>query len=201
MKQKNQPIAFFWALLFFVSGLVFAGNVSADPAYAQYDGKGGLMRPSGYREWIYIGTPLTPNDMNDGKAAFPEFHNVYIDPVSWAHWKKTGEFRDGTVIVKELVSVGGKSSSSGKGYFMGDYLGLEAVVKDRSRFPASDKYWGFFRFTTDDHKTLLKTSLVNKSESCAGCHGANAKQDMIFVQYYPVLRAGAANGENGIGGK
>ena len=70
---------------------------------------GELERPTGYREWIYVGTPVTPNDLNDGKAAFPEFHNVYIDPTSWAHWKDTGEFRDGTILIKELVSVGAKS--------------------------------------------------------------------------------------------
>ena len=49
---------------------------------------GQLQRPVGYREWIYVGTPVTPHDMNGGKAAFPEFHNVYIDPKSWAHWKR-----------------------------------------------------------------------------------------------------------------
>ena len=67
-----------------------------------------LLTPKDYREWIFVGAPVTPKDMNDGKPAFPEFHNVYIDPTSWNHWKKTGEFRDGTVIVKELVSVGSK---------------------------------------------------------------------------------------------
>ena len=45
-----------------------------------FNQKGELIRPTGYREWIYVGAPLTPNDMNNGKAAFPEFHNVYIDP-------------------------------------------------------------------------------------------------------------------------
>ncbi len=43
---------------------------------------GELQRPTGYREWIYVGTPVTPNEMNNGKAAFPEHHNVYIDPKS-----------------------------------------------------------------------------------------------------------------------
>jgi len=201
MKLANKSFIFITTILSLLPGLMFAGNVYAEKGYAKFDNKGELVRPSGYREWIYIGAPLTPNDMNDGKAAFPEFHNVYIDPTSWDHWKKTGEFRNGTVIVKELVSVGGKASSSGKGYFMGDYIGLEAVVKDKKRFQASDKYWGFFRFTTDDHKTLLKTSKVNKSASCASCHGANAQQDMIFLQHYPVLRAAKAKGEKGIGGK
>ena len=67
------------------------------PAYAEEFftiKNGALERPTGYREWIYVGTPVTPNDLNNGKAAFPEHHNVYIDPESWAHWKETGEFRD-----------------------------------------------------------------------------------------------------------
>jgi len=67
---------------------------------------GELQRPTGYREWVYVGAPVTPNDMNKGKAAFPEHHNVYIDPESWSHWKETGKFRDGTILVKELVSNG-----------------------------------------------------------------------------------------------
>lgn len=49
-------------------------NVSAGEFYSISDGD--LQRPTGYREWVYVGTPVTPNDMNDGKAAFPEHHNV-----------------------------------------------------------------------------------------------------------------------------
>ncbi len=49
-------------------------------AAAQWNEKGQLLEPINYREWIYVGSPLTPNGMNNGKAAFPEFHNAYIDP-------------------------------------------------------------------------------------------------------------------------
>jgi hypothetical protein len=184
-----------------LAGLSLAGTANAGKSFAKFDANDQLVRPTGYREWIYIGAPLTPNELNNGKAAFPEFHNVYIDPVSWEHWKQHGEFREGTIIVKELVSVGGKTSSSGNGYFMGEYIGLEAVVKDSSRFPAADKHWGFFRFTTEDHSKLLRASTVLKSESCAACHTANAKQDAIFTQHYPVLRAAKGRGEQGVGGK
>lgn len=178
-----------------------SGQSMAAQGVAEYKSSGELIRPVGYREWVYIGTPLTPNDMNNGKAAFPEFHNVYIDPDSWAYWKTNGEFRDGTVIVKELVSVGSKSATSGNGYFMGEYLGLEATIKDKSRFPASDNYWGYFRFSTEDHGSLLRTSKIMPSQSCATCHSGSAQQDMVFTQYYPVLRAAKAKGEMGPGGK
>lgn len=182
------------------------GNAVAGKSYAKFNSSNELIRPTGYREWIYIGAPLTPDELNNGKAAFPEFHNVYIDPISWEHWKKTGEFRDGTIIIKELVSIGSKSANSGKGYFMGEYIGLEAVVKYKSRFPKSDKYWGFFRFTNEEHPTeskhsLSKVSRVKKSKDCVSCHSVNAQQDMIFTQHYPVLRAAKGKGELGIGGK
>ena len=98
----------------------------------KFDGNQQLVRPEGYREWVYVGTPLTPHDMNDGAAPFPEFHSVYIDRGSWAHYKTTGEFREGTTLVKELVSVGSKQAVSGTGYFMGDFIGLEATLAPRS---------------------------------------------------------------------
>ena len=31
---------------------------------ALFNAAGELIRPEGYREWVYVGTPLTPNDMN-----------------------------------------------------------------------------------------------------------------------------------------
>lgn len=159
---------------------------------AKFNEAGELTRPAGYREWIYIGAPLTPNDLNNGKAAFPEFHNVYIDPASYAHWKRTGSFRDGTVIVKELVSVGAKQSASGNGYFMGDYIGLEAMVKDKRRFTGEPGNWGFYRFTDEvnyDFKAMKVRAKANAAANCASCHQANAKQDLVFIQHYPVLRA------------
>lgn len=101
----------------------------AKTTFAHFNKEGELLTPKNYREWIFVGSPVTPKDMNNDNPAFPEFHNVYIDPTSWAHWKKTGQFRDGTIIVKELVSVGAKQSASGNGYFQGEYLGIAATVK------------------------------------------------------------------------
>ena len=173
-----------------VAALLLSGAImtQATPVHANNHAKfgkaGELSRPANYREWIFIGAPVTPNDMNDGKPAFPEFHNTYIDHKSWAHWKKTGEFREGTMIAKELVSVGAKKSASGNGYFPGDMVGPVAVsVKDSKRF-AKDGNWGYFVF--GDAKT--QTAAPQTSDACAACHKANAAQDMVFTQHYPVLR-------------
>ena len=148
---------------------------------------GELVRPTDYRRWIYAGTPLTPNDMNNGKAPFPEFHSVYIDPSAYDHFGKTGEFPDGTVLVKELISVGSKEASSGNGYFMGDFVGLEVLMKDKVRFKDEPGNWAFFSF---GHKYPLKsTAKMQPTANCNDCHGAEADDDYVFTQYYPVLRA------------
>jgi hypothetical protein len=161
---------------------------------------GELQRPTGYREWVYVGTPVTPNDMNDGKAAFPEHHNVYIDPQSWAHWKETGEFRENTILIKELVSVGSKAAVSGNGYFQGDFIGLEATIKSKKHFPDEPGNWAYYSFSNPDLKTLATEAKPFPAASCNGCHAGAAADDWVFTQYYPVLRAGKGTGDDAVGG-
>ena len=156
----------------------------------EFTADGKLKQPVGYRKWVYIGTPVTPNDMNDGEASFPEFHEVYMDPESFAHYEKTGKFRDGTVLVKELSSVGSKEAPSGKGYFQGEFTGLEAAIKDSKRFKDEPGNWAYFSF---GHKYPLKAEVAKGAvASCNQCHQDNAKTDWVFSQYYPVLRGGPA---------
>jgi hypothetical protein len=155
----------------------------------EYTADGQMKKPSAsvYRKWIYLGTPVTPNDMNGGAAPFPDFHNVYMDPESFANFEKTGTYRDGTVIVKELASVGAKEASSGKGYFEGEFIGLEVTVKDAKRFKDEPGNWAYFSF---GHKYPLAETIAKQPvASCNSCHSANAGGDFVFIKHYPVLRA------------
>ena len=162
----------------------------APKALVEFTADGKLKQPVGYRKWVYVGEVVTPNDMNDGEASFPEFHSVYMDPESFAHYEKTGKFRDGTVIVKELSSVGSKEAPSGKGYFQGEFTGLEAAIKDSKRFKDEPGYTAYFSF---GHKYPLKAEVAKGAvASCNQCHEQNAKEtDWVFSKYYPVLRAAA----------
>ena len=63
---------------------------SSNAHAARFTEAGDLIRPLGWRR-VYVGTPLTPHDMNQDKAAFPEFHNVYVDPERFATFERTGE--------------------------------------------------------------------------------------------------------------
>ena len=164
---------------------------ATSPPSAAYNDNGELMRPENHREWVFIGAPVTPNDMNDGQAAFPEFHNVYIDPASFAAYKKTGQFADGTAILKELVSVGSKQMDSGNGYFQGEFVSLEAMVKDTKRFSDEPGGWAFFRFGEAPNYKATGTRM--KTDSCNACH-SGANEDYVFTDTYPVLRAAKPTG-------
>jgi hypothetical protein len=54
---------------------------------------GKLKLPTGFRNWVFIGGPLTPNGLNGGQANFPEFHNVYVEARNLEAYKKTGSSR------------------------------------------------------------------------------------------------------------
>ena len=152
-------------------------NGLAAPIEFTADGK--LKQPVGYRKWAYVGEVITPNDMNDGEATFPEFHSVYMDPESFAEYEKTGKFRDGTVLIKELSSVGSKKAPSGNGYFQGKFTGLEASIKDSKRFKDEPGNWAYFSF---GHKYPLKAEVSkNAAAACNQCHQDNAKS----FQTYP----------------
>src|SRR5215469_6118086 len=101
---------------------------------------GDLVLPTGFREWIFMGGPITPNSLNGGEAPFPEFHDVYIE-------------RENLLYYHEHEQV------------------------------------GFFTF---GHRAppYSPSAKVMPAEQCASCHIAGvAKTDMVWVQYYPLLRA------------
>ena len=178
-----------------------AATVLAD-GHEKYEPKfnaaGEMIRPAGWREWIFVGSPLTPNNLNNGKAAFPEFHTVYIDPDSWAHWKKTGKFREGTMIAKELTLVGATAATSGRGFFNGEQQGFEISYKDSKRYPKEPGGWVYFTFGHQP-EPYAKATAPQPAANCAACHVAAAADDMVFTQYYPILRNAKGAGDDGAG--
>jgi Cytochrome P460 len=173
-----------------------ASAAQAEQSSAVFDSQGRLKLPdpSTFRRWVFVGAPLTPNGLNNGKAGFPEYHHVYIEQKNVDAYLKTGSFPEGTVIVKELNRVldptfpdGSRTEPSGRGFFNGQYNGIDLTVKDSKRF-AKTNGWGFFTF---GHHPLPydKTAAEAPVTECAGCHQTFvAKTDMTWVQFYPLLR-------------
>ena len=174
-------------LLFGTSPADGKPDEARDAGIPHFDPDGAFLRPESYRQWVYVGTPITPNDMNGGQAAFPEFHNVYINPYAFKKYSQTGKFPDGTVMIKELVSVGAKKASSGKGYFQGEFIGVEAAVKSSKQFPEEPGNWAYFSF--GKFPNLADKAKAHPAASCNGCHDATADENWVFTQFYPILRA------------
>src|SRR6266702_2785838 len=74
--------------------------VKASGSTAVFDSDGKLKLPTGYRRWIFVGAPLTPNGLNNGKASYPEYHHVYVEEKNLDAYLKTRSFPEGTVFVK-----------------------------------------------------------------------------------------------------
>jgi hypothetical protein len=174
-----------------------ATTATADTAVArylpEYAANGDLMLPKNFEHWVFVGSPLTPNALNNGKANFPEFHNVYIEPGSYAIYKKTGVFPEGTIFFKELQLTlpapthadGSHEEPSGRGYFPGALNGADVTVKDSKRYAATAG-WGYYNFHHYEPKAL--TASVRPRDECSYCHEASAKKDSVWTQFYQRLQ-------------
>jgi len=153
----------------------------------RFEGKDTLLRPTGYREWVFVGSSLGLSyDPVAGEKRKPErYHNVYINPSSYREFSRTGKFPDGTMMVLELATAAIKSEPRLHGSYQGDFVALEASVKDSKRFP---DVWAYFSFTERDGSIRTRAQPF-PSNACWSCHNKKAETDHVFTQFYPVLRA------------
>ena len=198
MQTKQYVAATFVAIAVLVASVVLFRTKSAvaqtERSAAVFTADSKMQLPTGYRRWVFVGAPLTPNGLNNGMANFPEYHHVYVEAQNVDAYLKTGTFPEGTVFVKELTRVlnptfpdGSRTEPSGRGYFNGEFNGIDVTVKDSKRFSKTNG-WGFFTF--GHHPQPYDQTAAEKTVTeCAGCHIANvAKTDMTWVQFYPLLR-------------
>src|SRR5207247_6259646 len=78
-------VAVIAALSYALTGVAVPRAAAEDKAKAapvEFTADGKLKRPVGYRKWVYVGEVVTPNDMNDGEATFPEYQSVFMEPTS-----------------------------------------------------------------------------------------------------------------------
>jgi hypothetical protein len=155
------------------------GQASDGP---QYNDKGDLLFPANYREWVFLSSGLA---MNYGPLAAkaeeaPRFDNVFVSPPAYKSFLETGTWPDKTVLLIEVRASSSKGSINKSGHFQSDLLGMEAEVKDESRFPAK---WAFFSLG----KGAVSGKLRPSTDDCYTCHAEHGAVDHTFVQFYPTL--------------
>jgi hypothetical protein len=154
------------------------------PPGVSADGSISLPANDFRKNWSYLGTFSIAGD--DGAA---ELHVVYTQPESVKHYRQTGRFPDGAVIVKELFEAETEDLTTGRSSRAGNPVGWFVMVKDeQERFPGNPLWghgWGWAFFTTDD---TAKTSTTDYQQECLGCHVPAQDTDYIYTRGYHSLR-------------
>ena len=152
------------------------------PAGAQFNSDGKLVRPEGYRRWVYVssGFGMSYNPDAGGNGA-PAFTNVFVAPEAYDFFRANGKWPDKTMFVLEIYGSTSHGSINQKGSYQESLVGLDVEVKDESRF--ADK-WAYFDFNSS---AKTASALTPSKNNCWNCHEKNAAVEHSFVQFYPEL--------------
>jgi hypothetical protein len=158
-------------------------KTSEAPAYTA-DGK--LLRPSDYREWVFVtsGLGMTYGSVDAARDQEPRFDNVFVTRAAYKEFLETGKWPDKTMFVLEVRQAQANVSINKGGRTQGRVLALEASVKDRDRFPMDG--WGYYSFDGADGP-LESAKALPGSATCYSCHREKTAVDNTFVQFYPTL--------------
>jgi hypothetical protein len=181
-----QKVAFLLILFVLVATMgihlsrTHAANGAAAPA--QFNPDGSLVRPEGYRRWIYLSSGFGMSyDPNAGGNGAPAFTNVFVNPTSYDYYLANGKWPDKTMFVLEVYGSTNHGSIIKSGSYQQTFRGLDVEVKDEARF--ADK-WAYFGFDGTE-KSAQATSPARND--CWKCHEQNAAVEHSFVQFYPEL--------------
>lgn len=156
---------------------------------AVFEGKDTMLRPVGYREWVFVGSSTglnyMPNPAPASANSEEDIKHVYINPAAYREFSKTGKFPEGTVMILEIAEAARKNEAGLQGSYAEKFIALEASVKDSKRFPGG---WAYYGFTDMEGRPLAKAKPFPDS-ACLTCHQQKAATDRVFTQFYPVLNS------------
>lgn len=185
------------ALLAVVSVSVLAQMRETPPAMrtsaAVFERGNTLLRPEEYRDWILVAPSSMPHPSGIDPATSAKHtptRRVYINPVGYREYEKTGRFPEGTLMIWESVSDGPDMAPHPH-----KESALLASVKDNTRF---DGGWGFFNFTGVDGTVTTRAQALPESSGCGTCHRQAAETDHVFTQFYPVLQSARRTTQLGV---
>jgi hypothetical protein len=178
------------ARLAMVSALlvIVATTGQAAEQFSPYvDPDGTLSLPADFRSWTYLGSWIVDSDEEDGGA--DGIHNVYTQPSTVEAYRKTGQFPDGAVLVKELLATETGDMTTGRVSHATATEGWFVMIKDtQGRFKGNGLWgdgWRWALFNSDDPATTVTEDY--KAE-CLPCHVPAEKDNWIYVRGYPELK-------------
>lgn len=159
------------------------------------DHEGNISLPADYAvNWSHLGTWAVVNEEGEGSAMQEGngLHHVYTTPDVIAHFRKTGAFPDGAVLVKEVTGGATDRLTTGQVYWSVGIQTWFVMIKDsKGRFPENPLWgdgWGWALYNADAPDVQIAT---NYKVDCLGCHVPVKDRDWVYTFGYPVLEVKA----------
>ena len=181
-------------LIVFVITCLIAGTSLAFTLFAQtatnneshqmpvYDRDGALQLPPDYLRWTLVGTSLGLS-YNEETPRRESFNHTLMEPTSYDHFVRTGEFREGTMLALLVRGTENDAMPARHGRFAADVFAVELAVKDSSRV---DEGWAYYDFGGGD-RARTSAQPFPTNQGCYTCHVDHAARDNVFLQFYPLL--------------
>lgn len=158
------------------------GTADTPPVMPRYDADGALHLPDDYLRWTFVGASLGLS-YNDEPPQRESFNHTLMEPSAYDHFVRTGEFREGTMLVLLVRSTEADAMPARHGRFASDVLAVELAVKDKERVEAG---WAYYDFRGGAN--LMATAQPQPAGNrCYACHIEHAARDNVFLQFYPLL--------------
>ncbi|NQD92852.1 cytochrome P460 family protein [Pseudomonas sp. CrR25] len=158
----------------------------AEHTFSTYvNAKGEIRLPADARKsWSHLGSWVVADQKSPGYG----FHDVYTQPETVEAYRKTGEFPDGAVLIKEIRAVEQGTQTTGLAQWAGDTSVWFVMVKDRQgRFEGNPHWaqgWGWALYEAKDPTVNVSKGFT---ETCQGCHIPAQQTDWVFSNGYPTL--------------
>ena len=151
------------------------------------DNQGQIRLPPDYKtKWTHLGDWAVAKKQGQDPH---ELHEVYTQPGVVEAFQKSGEFPDGSVLVKEVRKTKADKMNTGHVTWADDIKIWFVMVKDKTnRFPDNPIWgdgWGWALFEAKDP---VKNTTTNYRISCIGCHIPVEETDWVYVQGYAELK-------------
>lgn len=170
--------------------LLPAIGMSANNARSFVNAKTALEVPKAdYRkQWAHLGTySVLADEPSEGAE---ELHIVYTERKNLEVFLNSGRFPDGAVLVKDVITAKTETLTTGIASYAGELAGRFIMVKDASNkhvgtSPLWGDGWGWAFYEGSETK---RTVTSDYKTDCLGCHEPARRQDLLFLQGYPILR-------------
>lgn len=179
-----KPAMFVSCIAFAIPAFAADSTTAIDTRWVGPDGE--IRLPADARsDWTHLGSYVVA----DPKAPGHGFHDVYTQPGTVQAYQATGQFPDGTVLVKEIRKIGTAAMSTGTAQWATENAVWFVMVKDtKNRFPDNPLWgdgWGWALFEASNPDKNVATSYKT---DCLGCHEPTRDNDLVYIQGYPALR-------------